>query len=144
VAALCTACALDPPAQELDPRLATALELLELARLADPPPEELLDLVTGQPDDLELAALFDALTALAAISGETEPELVRIEELAGLDRCAVDLRSTLPGGGSATFSIQLESTAEGWKVSWFGGPGFDWPSRRPPRGEGLTTSDPRK
>jgi len=142
VAALCAACAPDPPARELDPRHATALRLLELARQADPPPEELLGLVTGQPDDLELAALYDALTALAAIAGDTEPELLRIEELAGLDRCAVDLRSALPGDGSADFSIQLESTGEGWKVSWFEGPGFDWPSRRPPRGEGLTTSDP--
>ncbi len=117
---------------------AAAVALFELAT-SDPPPEQELEELFGTDlDDVQLAALLEAL---AGITDLAEPTVVRTVPLSGLDRVAVDLSAATPAGGSAEFSVQLERSAGGeWQIRWFQGPGVEWPRRGRPRGAGLTTS----
>jgi hypothetical protein len=123
---------------QADSPAAAALALFELAG-ADPPPEEELGALFGSAlDELQRASLLEAL---AAIADASEPTVVRTEPLSGLDRVAVDLSAAAPAGGRAEFSVQLQQAAGGeWQISWFQGPGVEWPRRGRPRGTGLTTS----
>ncbi len=119
---------------------AVALRLFDLSRDPDPSPEALAELFEPTDDLDRQAALYDALSALAPASGA---EVVAVVPLLGVDRTAVDLVGELPGGGAGEYSVQLEQRIDGkWVVSWFSGPGVEWPARRRPRGEGLTTSEP--
>jgi hypothetical protein len=117
---------------------AAAVELFELAA-GDPPSEEGIVRLFGEElDEIQLAALLEALDALATVS---EPMMVRTEPLSVLERVAVDLSATTTAGGSADFSVQLQQAASGeWQIRWFQGPGVEWPRRGGIRGAGLTTS----
>ena len=82
---------------------------------------------------------------LFEIAREEDPAPDRIDALFDLGqddrlRAAVDLVASLPGGGSADYSVQLTERDGSWKIVWFNGPGVDWPERRPARGEGLSSS----
>lgn len=123
----------EPPTPE-----GTALDLFRLAALPDRQDEQLHATFELPEDEARLAALHDALDLLSAA---IDPRVERIEPLEGLDRVVVDLRAGLPAGGEASYSSQLESTADGrWVVRWFCGPGIEWPPHRRPEGQGLTTS----
>jgi hypothetical protein len=126
-----------PPEPEPEPaRVARELFVVARTELSD---EGLIDrLFDIDREDRRRAALYDALEELAR-SGE--PEVVRIEPLGGADHVVVDLVSRLPGGGEASFSVELHSTDdETWIVGWFDGPGIEWPPPQRRRDQGLSTS----
>jgi hypothetical protein len=117
-----------------------ALALFDLSREGEPDPAEVERLFGPEPDGARRAALLDALGALA------EADAVRVvgtQELALLNRVAVDLVADLAGEGPATYSVQLEPREpNGWRVTWFGGPDVEWPPSRRRRGSSLTTRSP--
>lgn len=115
-----------------------AVALFELAG-TDPPSEAgLAELFGAGLDEVQRAALLEALAGIADLS---EPTVVRTEPLSGLERVAVDLSAATAAGGSAEFSVQLQQAGGGeWQIRWFQGPGVEWPRRGRRRGEGLTTS----
>lgn len=116
----------------------TGAGLFALARQREPERETLERLFEDLRDEQRLAALYDALSALR---DATDPVPLRVEHLDGLGRAVVDFSADLPGGGAAEFSVQLEQAGEGrWKITWFQGPGVEWPPRPGPRGAGLSTS----
>ena len=69
-----------------------------------------------------------------------------MERLESLRRAVVDLSMELPGeaAGWSRFSVQLEGGGDPpvWHVTWFQGPGIEWPPSAAVRGESLTTSAP--
>ena len=114
-----------------------ALELFEIAREEDPAPERLDALFELGHDDRLRAELGDALELLAVA---VDPQIVRVEPMAGPGKTAVDLVAGLPGGGSADYSVQFAEREGVWKIVWFDGPGVDWPTRSRGRDEGLSSS----
>jgi hypothetical protein len=127
------------PPEEPTPAQA-ALRLFDLATVDEPTGEQLSSCFESVPQESERAALLDALAALTSAAA---PRVERIEALDGLGLAVVDVTAELPGAGTARYSVQVAVGADGsWKVRWFGGPGTEWPRRRRPRGEGLTTSPP--
>jgi hypothetical protein len=117
---------------------AVALGLFDLAR-ERPRSEDRIDaLFVLERDDPRRVALLDALDRLGVA---TEPQVTDLQTMSELGRTVVDLYGELPGGGIARYSVQLErSPADGWKVSWFHGPGFAWPPVQQPRDQGLSSS----
>lgn len=128
-----TACPAPPPGAD-----DVARGLFDLAR-ERPRAEDRIDaLFAIDRDDPRRAALLDALDQLAVA---TDPQVSDMQTLGDLGRTVVDLYGELPGGGIARYSVQLEhSPADGWRVSWFHGPGFAWPPLRAPRDQGLSSS----
>ena len=117
-----------------------ALRLFELAGQEEPTEEQLAACFGPLTDDTERAALLDALDTMAPAS---EPAVRAEERASELALAVVDITATLPGGGTADYSVHLEGNdEEGWTVRWFRGPGVEWPRRSPPRGQGLTSSPP--
>jgi len=140
LALLVAAAGCGPPA--LSPEELAALRIFGLAGAAADEPllPEWFDL--GK-DDGRKTALLDALDALATI---VDPTVTGVEPLLETKGAIVDIRGSLPGGGSALYSVQVEPDADGkWRIGWFAGPGTAWPTPGRPRDEGLTTSgaDPR-
>ena len=133
-ALLIAACATTPD----DSPQAVVLRVFELGRTGDPD-GDVLDTLFGPLEDLgDRARLLDAIEAL----GSAQPEVVAVEPLETLDAVAVDLSLALQGGGEAAVSFLLERHDDHWRVRSFHGPGTQWPSRRPPPDDGLTTSPP--
>ena len=136
-AAVAVGCAGEaPPAP--DPAEAAVVELFALAAEPDPTPERIAALF-GRLSGGVPPQLFDSL---AALTDAGRPVVVRREELTGLDRVVFDLEAALPGGGTADYSVQVESDAEAagrWRVVWFQGPGVAWP-RHGRAGDGLSSS----
>jgi len=133
---LAVACAGDP----LAPPETAAQELFRLARDPDRSDAALQRLIGPERDPERLAALGDALDALARIE---RVEIVGVEPLAGLERTAIDLRATLPGGGAATISVQVETRpGETPRLVWFQGPGVEWPPAARRAGPDTTTQPP--
>jgi len=117
-----------------------ALQLFDIASAEDPTREQLEALFELDSDDDRTADLYDALRGLAPVE---QPEIVQVTELAALRKTSVDLTGSLPGGGTAGFSVELLSPAEGtWRISWFRGPGVEWPRSRLRRDQGISTSPP--
>ncbi len=136
--ALSLACSSREPTDPAGPgQIATSV--FELARddgLDGPAAESLFG--TEIPDG-QLPWLLDSVAALAHFG---PPEVEGIQEIAA-DVSMVDLRASTPGGGTATFSFQVEGNpTEGFRVTWFAGPGIEWPPPRRRRGEGLSSSPP--
>jgi hypothetical protein len=118
----------------------TALRLFELAREQQPADDLIAALFEPGLGERNRAALLESLSAFSA---PTAVQAVGSERLEGLERVVVDLSAELPAGGMASYSVQLEQAEQGeWKITWFQGPGLEWPRRERPRGEGLTTSAP--
>lgn len=119
---------------------AVSLRLFELARIDEPSDEQL-----GTTFDPALAAdgraaLLDALSTLAHLSS---PQVVDLHQPAGPDDAFADLVAELHGGGTAHFTVRLRrggDETDPWRVTWFQGPGVEWPATRSKRGAGLTTS----
>jgi hypothetical protein len=110
----------------------------ELARLDEPGEDELSACFGPLRDD---AARADLLDALAALRPAAKPEVVAEERLDDLALAVIDLAASLPGGGSARYSVHLERDDEDrWIIGWFRGPGVEWPRQRRPGGEGLSSS----
>jgi len=119
---------------------AAALALFTLSRGADPQGQMLETTFDAPPPADDRAALLDALELLAAVE---EPRVVDVQTPAGPQDAFVDLDAALPGGGLAHYTVRLRASAEdSWRVSWFQGPGVEWPPPRRMRGDGLSSSAP--
>lgn len=119
------------------PAARVALDVFELARL-DEPSEEQLGLFEADTSLAARAALLDALDGLAL---STAPRLLAVQE-AGGDEAFVDFAAALDGGGEALFTVRVRSTGpDSWRVTWFQGPGVEWPERST-AGDGLSSSNP--
>ena len=131
-----------PPAPPATPEEAA----LALFRLAATPLDEDsgLDAVAEVVEaDLWSDDPGSLLDAIEALRGVEDIRVVGAEGLDGLDRWVVDLEGRRPGPTLADYTVQVASAGEDlWRVVWFRGPGVEWPTRRSPRGEGLTTSPP--
>lgn len=115
-----------------------ALQLFALA--ADAPEQEQLEsLFDPDPLSSQVVSLLEALDMLA---DSAPPDLLRVETAPGADEAFVDLTVELSGGGRAGYSVKLRRLeSDDWRISWFQGPGVEWP-RLGRRGAGLTTSAP--
>ena len=119
-----------------------AMRLFELALIDEPTDEQLLRAFDPLPPAEERAALLDALSTLV---DATSVRIVDVDQPAGPDDAFADLAALLPGGGSAHFTVRLRKRSEGpdpWRVTWFQGPGVEWPAAGSGRGSGLSTSAP--
>ena len=128
-----------PPSTQTDARGA-ALAVLQAAQAGHTSPAELQPLVGTDLPREKRVSLRDALEVLRDTSaarplGEDSP--------AGPDKTAVDLEVSLPGGGTATYTVQAARQPDGtWRVVSLHGPGVAWPPASVPKDEGLTTSAP--
>ncbi len=121
---------------------AVATRLFELALIDEPTDEQLRRAFDPLPPAEQRAALLDALSMLANVASL---RVVDVDRPAGPDDAFADLAAVLPGGGSAHFTVRLTKRAEGpdpWRVTWFQGPGVEWPAAGAGRGNGLSTSAP--
>jgi hypothetical protein len=116
---------------------ATARELFALAATDTRQDDRLHELFDLRLVDGDRAGLLDALDELGSVSPAAD---VAITPLSGPSEVVVDLTAELPGGGSASYSVQLrEDTDASWRITWFLGPGVEWPASSR-KGEGLTVS----
>jgi hypothetical protein len=117
-----------------------ALLLFATAKESEISEEQLHQLFGEVGDAGARAVLLDALQELS-VAGD--PQVVDLQELAALDRTVVDLEATLSGGGVASYSVQLQPTPAGlFRVTWFAGPGVEWPPPPRRRGQGMSSSHP--
>lgn len=120
---------------------ALALQLFELAQAPEPAIEAVRELFSSDlvdDDGYRRAALLDAIRRLQLAQ---PPRVLTTQELAGLDRVAVDLQADLPEDGYARYSVQLDTSGARPTIAWFSGPDVEWPEKTR-RGSGLTTSAP--
>ena len=121
---------------------AVAMRLFELALIDEPTDEQLRRAFDPLPPAAQRAALLDALSTMADVASL---RIVNVDRPAGPDDAFADLVALLPGGGSAHFTVRLRKRREGpdpWRVTWFQGPGVEWPAAGSGRGNGLSTSAP--
>jgi len=121
---------------------AVAMRLFELSLIDEPTDEQLGRAFDPLPPVDQRAALLDALSTLADVASL---RIVDVDLPAGPDDAFADLAGLLPGGGSARFTVRLRKRTEGpdpWRVTWFQGPGVEWPVAESGRGDGLSTSAP--
>jgi len=117
-----------------------ALELFRIAAEPDATEERLERLFAPETNLARRAELRDALAALVL---PEPPAVVDTQALDGPRRVVVDLRAELAGGGEALYSVRVEQDpAEHWTVTWFQGPGVEWPASPGRRDEGRSTSAP--
>ncbi len=117
---------------------AAALALFDVADDPDAAEDRFLEMFAGKRDAGGRAELFDSLSALPEASNL---RVIGVELLEGLDRAVVDLEGDLAGGGTARFSVQLSGTeTQAWRITWFVGPGVEWPRSRRRRDQGLSSS----
>ena len=115
-----------------------AARLFELAAGDDATDEQLLALFDVERLEDDRAGLLDAL-AKVADGGRLGNSAV--EPLSGPDEVVVDLEVELAGDGSADYSVQLRRIESGeWRITWFDGPGVEWPGSGRPPDSGLTIS----
>ena len=122
---------------EAGPRGA-AVRLFELAGGDDATDEQLRALFDVERLEDRRAELLDAL---ARVAGAGRAGNAFVEPMSGPDEVMVDLEVELAGGGAANYRVQLSRTEAGdWRITWFGGPGVEWPGSAGPRDQGLTVS----
>lgn len=129
----------DSTPEEAPPRTAAeqTLWLFEIADQGQLAPEQMAELFEIPEDEKRRALLFDAVEQLAA---NGTPRIVAEVELPELQRIAIDLARE-DGEAVALYSVQLNSVSTPPKISWFSGPGVEWPERSR-RGDGLSSSAP--
>jgi hypothetical protein len=118
--------------------VAAARQLFELAR--QPERDDRLEPMFD-PESLkrERAGLLDALDALALAA----PTGRVVAEPSAPDEFQVAVEAGLPGGGVAHYVVQLRTDpASGFRITWFAGPGVEWPRAARSTGDGLTISAP--
>ncbi len=115
---------------------------LELFRTAAHPEKERLDVLFGPASD-EAAGAVRA-DSVERLLPAREPRVVGMQELDGPDQIVIDIEAGLEGGGSGLWSVQVETADGSWRISWFQGPGVEWPPSRPRRDEGLSSSPPAR
>ena len=136
IIAVCS-CAEDGPDKQAG---AAALDQFELAHVDEPTDDVLRERFHPAPGADGRAALLDALGTLVAA---TELQVVEILQPEGPGDAFVDLTARLPGDAVARYNVRLHVVQPGsWRVSWFQGPGVEWPPRRAGRGAGLSSSAP--
>ncbi len=119
-----------------------ALRLFELAGVDEPTDLQLAAVFDPVPDTDGRGALLDELSGLA---GTVSTVVVGVQSFAGADDAYVDVAAALPGGGEALFNVRLRrlptppGEAPEWRVTWFQGPGTEWPGAGG-RGDGLSNS----
>ncbi len=120
---------------------ATALSLFELADEPDPTDEAIRILFPDTTDADLRAQLFDALAALAEASNPRVEGLLSLDEI---EAVSVDLEADLPGGGAGLYSVRMEplDDVERYSITWFRGPGLEWPVSRAGSGDGISSSAP--
>jgi hypothetical protein len=115
-----------------------ALRLFELAGGDDATDEQLRALFDVERLEDHRAELLDAL---ARVAGDGRAGNAVVEPMSGPDEVMVDLEVELAGGGAANYSVQLSRTEAGeWRITWFDGPGVEWPGSGGSRDSGLTVS----
>ena len=127
------------PGEDHDPG-AVAMRLFELALIDEPTDDQLRRAFDPLPPTEQRAALLDALSTLAHVASL---RIVDVDQPADPDDAFADLAALLPGGGSARFTVRLRKCMEEpdpWRVTWFQGPGVEWPATGSGRGNGLSTS----
>ena len=93
-------------------------------------------------DDADWPTLLDGLEALGRLE---DPTIVGSEPLDDAEPPAemmVDLEVAVGELTRASVSVRLQRTGDEWGIVWFQGPGTEWPQRRTPRDQGLSTSAP--
>ena len=116
-----------------------ALELFELTDIDGIAETELARRFETDPGMQTRAELLDALSGLSLVSST---ELAAVQPL-GQREAFVDVVARIEGGGQAHYTVRLRAdTPEDWRVTWFQGPGVEWPASRRRRNEGLTSSMP--
>jgi len=127
---------LPPPT---DARSAT-LRLFRLAHETEPLREDLHRVFDRNRFDEDRVAAREAVLSLRKVSA---PRVLAETVLPTLKRTVVDVSATLPGGGSAFYSFQVEEQTDGaWRVISILGPHADWPPRPRRSAPGLTVSAP--
>ena len=117
-----------------------ALLLFEVARIDEPDDDTLAATFELAPGPDNRGALLDALGLLAEAG---DPLVVEVLQPEGPADAFVDLTAQLPGGAVAQFNVRLRASEPGsWRVTWFLGPGVEWPARGARRGDGLSSSAP--
>jgi len=114
------------------------LALFALSSHDDPSTARVDELFGSLDDEYARAALLDAVVELH--SADTV-EIVGSYPMKDLTRMGFDLEGSLAGGGSASFSVQVNTSTKPGTIVWFSGPGVEWPERRS-KGSGLSTSAP--
>ena len=114
------------------------LALFDLSRGGDPAAERVDALFGTLDDERDRAARLDAIAELRSAG---TVEIVETYPMDDLTRLSFDLEGALAGGGSARYSVQIDTSSEPGVIVWFSGPGVEWPERRH-RGPGLSTSAP--
>lgn len=117
-----------------------ATALFALASSADDDPAGLAAVVR---EDLAAAHRVSLLESLDALGGIEDVRVISVEPLGSPDTVTLDLEGTLQGDAVATFTAQTVRLADGtWRVTWFSGPGLEWPRGRGTGNGSLTTSTP--
>lgn len=114
-------------------RIAAALALAALATSCggEPPPET-----------AESFALSQFATN-PLLAGARAPRVVGAQSLAPEPVVAVDVEASLPGGGTARYSLDVRRLPGGsFELAALSGPGIAWPEPPPSSGEGLSVSPP--
>jgi hypothetical protein len=118
-----------------------ALGLFELAFEDDPEPVRVESVFGVVADDPAYAALLDAVRVLREGRAGHGPEIVATYLMEDGNRTGFDLEGPVGDGGSARYSVLLDTTTYPGKIVWFSGPGIEWPEQQR-KGPGILTSAP--
>ncbi|MDH3626222.1 MAG: hypothetical protein OEV00_04015 [Acidobacteriota bacterium] len=132
------------PAPEATPadQVSIALEMLN----ASATEEGRLDLADRRfgltIDDTQWAPLLDALEATGRLSDPQTEGSEPLDQGPDHTEFIVDFDVAVSEVGRGAVSVRLHREDESWRIVWFQGPGFEWPSPGRPPDDGLSSSAP--